>query len=104
MRHSISHDLGVELAQKTARAACAHYGERFAKYEPRIEWRDDRKAEISFRAKGLALKGKIEVADQALVVDFDIPFLLRPFQGRAIEIVEREIGKWIGKAKAGEIA
>lgn len=104
MRHTIAHDLSPELAQKTARAACDHYTARFAKYEPNIVWRNERNADIAFRAKGLSLKARIEVAVQSLVVDIDIPFLLRPFEGRAKEIVEREMNKWIAKAKAGEIA
>lgn len=104
MRHAIAHDLSPELAQRTARAACAHYCERFARYEPRITWRDEHNADLQFSAKGLSIKGKVAVANGSLVVDVDIPFLLRPFQGRAVEIVERELQKWIAKAKAGEIA
>ncbi len=103
MRHAIAHDLSLELAQKTARAACEHYKQRFAKYEPSIVWQGDERAEVSFRAKGLSIRGKVDVAPASLVVDIDVPFLLRPFQGRAVEIVERELNRWIAKAKAGEI-
>ncbi|MBM4341927.1 MAG: polyhydroxyalkanoic acid system family protein [Deltaproteobacteria bacterium] len=103
MRHAIAHDLPPDLAQRTARAACAHYCERFGRYDPRIIWRDDHHADLQFAAKGLTIKGKVAVTAGSLVVDVDIPFLLRPFQGRAVEIVERELQKWIAKAKAGEI-
>ncbi|MSQ83313.1 MAG: hypothetical protein EXR77_10580 [Myxococcales bacterium] len=103
MRHSIAHDLTPDMAQKTARAACDHYTTRFAKYEARIVWRDVSNADISFSAKGLRITGKVAVLAQNLVVDIDIPFLLRPFQGRAVDIVQRELNKWIAKAKSGEI-
>ena len=38
-----------------------------------------------------------------IVMDLDVPFLFRPFQKRAMEVIEREVQVWIGKARSGEI-
>jgi len=104
MRHAIAHDLSLALAQKATHAACDHYRARFARFEPEIAWSDDARATVRFRAKGLTIAGRIDVGPAQVVVDVDVPFLLRPFQGKAVEIVEREFQRWIAKARAGEIA
>jgi hypothetical protein len=33
-------------------------------------------------------------------MDLDVPFLLRPFQGKAISVIEGEIKEWLAKEKA----
>ena len=103
MKHSVPHDLGKETAKKAVLAAFASYAERFAKYEPTATWVTDDRATVSFSAKGMTLKGAIEVRPTSVDLDVDIPFLLRPFKDRAIAPIEREIGKWIDKAKRGEL-
>ena len=103
MKHAVPHDLGQEQATKVARAALQSYAERFADYNPVANWVSDRKANIGFSAKGLSLKGSLEVTSSTIDMDLDVPFLLRPFKGRAVGIIEEEIRRWIGKAKAGEL-
>lgn len=102
MKHSVSHDLGKDLAKKTAVAAFQAYEERFAKYNPTATWTDDH-ADISFSARGMAVKGSIEVRPSSIDIDVDVPLLLRPFKRIAEEVVEREIRKWVEKAKRGEL-
>ena len=99
MRKVIEHPLTEERARQTIAAALEEYGTRFARYHPELVWETKDRARISFRAKGISLSGNIELAPGKLVVDFEVPFLLRPFTGKAVEVVEREIGRWVQKAQ-----
>ena len=103
MKHSVPHDLGKEAAKRAAVAAFKAYGERYAKYSPTATWTSDDRADISFTAKGITLKGVLEVKDKSIDMDLDVPFLLRPFKDKALGAVDREIGAWIDKARRGEI-
>jgi hypothetical protein len=103
MKHSVPHDLGKDGAKKAALAAFNHYGTRFAKYQPTATWTRDDRADISFTAKGITLKGVLEIKDKSIDMDLDVPFLLRPFKDKALAAVDREIGGWIDKARRGEV-
>ena len=103
MKHTVPHDLGKELAKKAALAAFQSLSERFAKYSPRANWRTEDVVDVSFSAKGITLNGSLEVRDRSIEMDLDIPFLLRPFKDRALGSVGREIGRWIDRAKRGEL-
>ena len=103
MKHTVTHDLGQDKAKRVAQAAFDAYKARFAEYQPKANWVNDRRADISFSVKGISLKGSMEVGPSTIDMDLDVPFLLRPFKGKAMGVIEEEIRKWIGKAKAGEI-
>ena len=103
MKHSVSHDIGQELAKKATVAAIETYQKKLAKYEPTANWVSDSRVEIAFRAKGVSLAGRVEVLPKSIEMDLDVPFLLRPFKGKALGVVEDHIRRWIGKAKAGEL-
>ena len=103
MKHAVPHDLGQDLARKVAEAAFASYAQKFAKYQPKANWVTPTRANISFGVKGMTLSGSLEVSSTAIEMDLDVPFLLKPFKGTAISVIEGEIREWIKKAKAGEI-
>lgn len=103
MKHSVPHDLGKEKALKVTQAAWKSYSERFAKYEPTCTWTSPHRADIGFTAKGIHLTGDIEVGENSIELDLDVPLLMRPFKNMAIGVVEEEIKTWIAKSKAGEI-
>jgi hypothetical protein len=103
MQHEVHHGLGIELAKRAVRAAWASYEQRFAKYSPKATWTSDTRATVSFAAAGATLDGTLEVRERDVVIDLDVPFLLRPFRKRAIEVIEREIEHWVAKARAGEL-
>jgi hypothetical protein len=103
MEHVISHQLDIPTAKKVADRAFEEYKTRFEKYEPTFRWISDRKAELGFSAKGFSVKGSMEVAEKKIAVDLDVPFLLRPFKGMAMDVIDREVKRWIAKAEAGEI-
>lgn len=103
MKHVIAHDLDVPTAKKVTDRAFSEYKARYAQYNPELRWANDRRAEISFHAMGVKLDGAMEVAEKEIALELDVPFLLRPFRKKAIEVIEREVQVWIGKARAGEI-
>jgi hypothetical protein len=47
------------------------------------------------------LSGSVEVKESTIDLDLDVPFLLRPFQGQAVSVIEGEIKSWLAKEKAG---
>ena len=104
MKHAVPHDLGQDLAKKVADAAFASYAKKFAKYSPKANWVSPNRANISFSVKGMTLSGVLEVSATTIEMDLDVPFLLKPFKGTAISVIEGEIKDWIKKAKAGEIS
>jgi Putative polyhydroxyalkanoic acid system protein (PHA_gran_rgn) len=103
MKHTVEHDLGREKAKKVAEAAWNSYSARFSNYSPSCQWESENKANIGFNVKGVSLKGSLEVNEHDIALDLDVPFLLRPFKGQALKVIEEEIRNWIGKSKAGQI-
>jgi hypothetical protein len=103
MKHVVSHDLGQERAKAAAEAAFGAYAQKFAKYSPKVSWTSTNTAQISFQVKGFTLSGSLEVLPRSIEMDLDVPFLLRPFKGQALSVIEGEINEWIQKAKTGTV-
>ena len=103
MKHMVPHDLGRAKAKRVAEAAWGAYSNRFAAYNPTCDWQNEYLANIGFKVKGVSLKGSIDVGEKDIGLDLDVPFLLRPFKGQALQVIEEEIQRWIAKSKAGEI-
>lgn len=103
MKHSVPHDLGAQRAKQVAEAAFNAYKQRYAEYDPKATWTSDRHADIAFAVKGIHLSGTMDINDSSIDMDLDVPFLLRPFKGKALQVIEDEIRVWIEKAKAGQI-
>ena len=104
MKHSVKHTLGREMARKVAHAAFESYKARFADYNPTTVWSSEDAAQIGFSVKGMSLKGEVAVNDNSIDMDLSVPFLLKPFQGTAVKVIDDEIKGWIQKAERGEIA
>lgn len=103
MKHVVNHGLGKDRAKQVAEKAFQSYKERFSNYDPKANWVRDDRCEISFSVKGMKLDGALEINDKDIEMDLDVPFVLRPFKGKALSVIEEEITKWVGKAKAGEL-
>ena len=103
MKHLVTHDLDADLAKRATEKAIESYSERFAKYEPTVNWSSDAKAHLRFKVKGFSIKGEIELRPGVIDIDMDVPFALRLFKKQAIQVVEKSIRKWIDRAKAGEV-
>ena len=103
MKHSVPHDLGRDTARKVAEAALGSYQKKFAEYKLSVDWVAPDRAQLSFSVKGLTLKGGIEVSENDIAMELDVPLLLRPFKKTALNVIEGQIKEWIEKAKAGKI-
>jgi hypothetical protein len=103
MKHLVHHGLGQERAKQVADSALKSYADKFSQYSPRSTWVSPTKADISFNVKGMTLNGALEIRDKDYELDLDVPFLLRPFKGTAMSVIEQEIQKWVSKAKSGEV-
>lgn len=103
MEHKVPHDIGTVLAKKATVAAFDAYSKKYVSYSPTQSWLGDYEAKVTFNVKGLTLEGKIFVREKEIAMDLDVPFLLRPFKTKALDIIEREIATWCAKAKRGEL-
>jgi hypothetical protein len=100
VEHDIQHDLEPAQAQRVAKQALQSYSERFSKYSPEVQWRSDSQADIAFTIRGMRLAGGLKIEPGRFRLSLDVPFVLRPFKGRAFGVIEREVQTWIAKAKA----
>lgn len=103
MEHKVKHELGRALAKRATEAALKQYASEYAEFEPRVTWHDDYAARVAFTVKGLSLSGAVGVDEHHISLDLQVPLMLRPFRSRAMAVIEREIGEWVGKAKRGEL-
>ena len=103
MKHEIYHGLDQALTKKALDKAMEAYAARFSDYHPTFEWETETRGRLGFKAKGLTVAGDIEIVGDVVTVDFTVPFILRIFRGRAIDVVDREVKIWIEKAKNGEL-
>lgn len=103
MKHKVNHGLDKDLAKKAMDKAIAAYTQRFDKYNPTAEWVSDDEVKVGFSAKGVSVDGAIELEEEDMFIDLDVPFLLKPFKSKAISVIEEEINKWVAKAKQGEL-
>jgi hypothetical protein len=103
MDHAIKHGLSHDQAKAAAKSAIDAYSQKLAKYAPKIAWQGENKVSIAFTAKGIGMEGGLSIEPDRFVISFDVPFLMRPFKSKAIEVVEREAQSWIAKAKAGHL-
>ncbi len=103
MKHEIHHGLPPEQARRVVDKAMEAYAARFSEYNPQFEWKSENVGRLGFKAKGVSVNGDIEIAGSKILVDLEVPFLLRVFKGKAIEVIDREVNTWVQKARAGEI-
>ena len=103
MKHLVRHDLDDPTVRRVAEKALDSYRARFPDARPTVTWTDPKTAELTFNIKGVKLNGSVELEPGAIAVDLDVPFLFRPFKGKAIAVVEEEIRKWIAEAHAGRV-
>lgn len=104
MQHTVPHDLTVAQARSAADHALASYQERFPQYKPTVRWTDPTKATVEFHVKGMSFNGLFEIRPREISMELEVPFLLRPFKAKALEVIEGEIRAWVTKVKNGEIA
>ena len=103
MKHTIPHEFDTATAKKVTDLAFAEYQRRFPDYHPTLSWVDENRADVAFNAKGVKMTGAMLLEQGNIVMDLDVPFLFRPFQKKAMEVIDREVQVWLAKARTGEI-
>ncbi|HJK91652.1 MAG TPA: polyhydroxyalkanoic acid system family protein [Polyangiaceae bacterium LLY-WYZ-15_(1-7)] len=103
MKHSVEHDLDLATAKKATQKAFESYSERFEKYNPTANWSSETQCDVSFTVKGVKLDGALELKPKSIEMDLQVPLLFRPFKNKALDVVEREVRKWVEKARNGEL-
>lgn len=103
MKHTIKHDLPDSLAKLATSKAFEAYQKRFSDFSPSAIWVSENKADIAFSIKGKKLDGSIQLAPGAITLDMDVPFLFKPFEKKAVGVIDEEIQKWIARAKNGDL-
>jgi hypothetical protein len=92
--------LGRERALEVALEAWEEYSRRFAKYNPELSRESEYRAWLSFRARGIVVRGSIEIRDDEVEMEIDVPLLLKPFKKVAVAAIEREIADRVARAKS----
>lgn len=103
MKHTIKHGISDELAKKATKKAFESYIERFSDFNPQADWVSEKKANIAFSVKGKKLDGTVDLLPGAIDLEMSVPFLFKPFEKKAVGVIESEIQKWIERAKNGEL-
>ncbi|MET0385644.1 MAG: polyhydroxyalkanoic acid system family protein [Polyangiales bacterium] len=98
--HEIRHGLTLEQAKRAAHRALDEYIARYKTRGFTASWATDTRAELKFAAKGLEVDAVVDVLDDVLRVEANVPLVLRPLKSIAIATAEREAQRWITKAKA----
>lgn len=93
MKHVIVHNLEVAPSRELIEKAFTDYQRRYARYSPSLTWRDARKADFRFTAKGMTLTGALELRSNELDIEMDVPLLLRVFKPQAMRILDREVAR-----------
>lgn len=103
MTHVVKHDLDTPLARKAAEKAFEAYSKEFSDYNPTANWTSETHCDVTFTVKGVKLEGAMDLKPGAIEMDLKVPLLFRPFKGKALDVVEREVKTWIEKARRGEL-
>ncbi len=98
MKKSFSHQLSPQQAREVARQAFDSYLQKLAEYQPGINWRDEDNGELRFKVLGKEVRGLISLLPGEILVEMQVPLLLKPFRKKALEVIGREIDKWVAQA------
>jgi len=102
VKHLVPHPLNQADGKRALEAAWSHYAGRYPKHSPSLQWLSPEQARVGFHAMGMDLSGSVRVLDRALELDLDVPFVLRPFVGRAKHAIEREVARWAQQFQRGD--
>lgn len=97
MKIEVPHKTSKESARKKVEERMGQLLAQFGGHAEEIahEWLGDT---LTFKgkAKGLAVEGTVEVADQQVVIDAKLPLIAKMFEGRIREALEREAKAMFG--------
>ena len=94
MKHYFNHNLNQDDATMLTKEALDSYCDKYSEFQPKVAW-NNHQAEIALVVAGSKLKGVVEVEPGRIGLDMNIPFLLRPFKKKAIDVIQKEITTWM---------
>lgn len=87
IEHHTTRDKARKIVEQRLKNAEKQYGQMASDLD--WEWQGDT-LHVSMKAKGMSLKGTLEVTDTSVIVDGKLPLLARPFETKIRHTVERE--------------
>ncbi len=102
-RHTLRHEVTRKQARDAIDTALQVYCRKFPQYAAKTTWVNDHRAQTAFHVRGKTLVAEVEIFDDRLEMGMDVPLMFWPFRGPALRVIEAEIRKWLGRAKAGEL-
>lgn len=99
MKHVIKTGLNVNDSKYALDEAFKVYSKQHSQYKPLFGWKKNDLATFSFTSPVGKLDGLILVVEDQLILDMNVPFLARPFQNKAISLIETEVQIWIERIK-----
>jgi hypothetical protein len=104
MKYSVQHGLPDRSRVRTVvEKAYVSYQERLSDYKPKLEWKTENHAVISFSVMSQSLAANVQFDETELRIDGKVPFLFKPFEKKIQNVLGNEMEKWLVKARAGEI-
>jgi hypothetical protein len=104
MKHSVKHGISDLSRVKTViEKAYDSYKERLSDYNPQLAWIEEHSAKVSFEIMKKKIEARFKIEPKEVLIEGDIPFLFKPFEGKIKSVVGNEVEKWVKKAEAGEI-
>jgi len=103
MKHKIHHGLELPLAKRAIDEAMKAYSARFGDFNPWFKWKSETEGRLGFSAKGVKVEGEIDIVGPEIEVELEVPFILRVFKGKAMEVIDKEVRMWVEKARRGEL-
>ncbi len=103
MQHTIVHDLGVDLARKTAECALATYAKRYPQANIAVVWALENQAQIQLKVGKFRISPRVDLHQRTLVVTMDVPLLARPFEPKIRARIEIEVARWLDLARRDQL-
>src|SRR5215212_8986189 len=91
MRIAVPHNTTRAKARKIVEDRLKNLHNQYGHHADSIDhaWQGDL-LNVSFKAKGMTVKGTLEITDSDVIIDGKIPLLVKPFESRIRSTVERE--------------
>ena len=94
MRIAVPHNTSKDMARQRVEQKLGQLLGQFSHHAEDLhhEWIGDT-LEFKGKARGLSVKGTVEITDAAVIVDAKLPLIAMPFEGRIRQTVEQEAEK-----------
>jgi hypothetical protein len=102
-RHSIAHALDLARARHAIGRAVEERVQEWAttKYGARAVWSTEEpdRCDVEFVVFGRVVEGVIRVMPESIVIEVELPPLLRAFEARAIKLIEQDVCRYLNEAE-----